>query len=58
MARTTKPIIMPMLSELDFDSSVTMPPPNSTWRPASRAVSAEAESSSRAGSSIWSAGTG
>jgi hypothetical protein len=58
MARTTKPIIMPMLSELDFDSSVTMPPPNSTCRPASRAALGRGGELVAGGSSIWSDGTG
>ena len=33
IASTRKPTIMPRLSELACDSSVTRPPPNSVWMP-------------------------
>ena len=58
IASTRKPTIMPRLSEFACDSSVTRPPPNSVCSPASSAGVADASSSSRAWSSILSAGTG
>jgi hypothetical protein len=56
--RMTKAMMIPADSELVVDSSVTMPPPKSSSRPAARAGSALASSWSAAVSEISFAGTG